>query len=88
MAWPLAERLVLVPSTSPSPFPHREPRHGFPAAPLGRRRALPFPPKEREAADATVARGGEGLPIWIRLGAGTPMGEIHRRDLDPPPDPA
>jgi hypothetical protein len=43
---------------------------------------------EREAAEAAVARGGEGVRLSARLGAERAMGAFDRRDLDPPPDPA
>jgi PTH1 family peptidyl-tRNA hydrolase len=48
----------------------------------------PFPPAEREAADGAVARGAEGVRLWLRLGPERAMGEVNRRDLDPPAGPA
>ncbi|HEX5136295.1 MAG TPA: aminoacyl-tRNA hydrolase [Planctomycetota bacterium] len=48
----------------------------------------PFPPAEREAVRAAVDRAADGVRLWIRLGGERAMGEVNRRDLDPPADPA
>jgi len=59
--------------------------------PLGRAEdyvLAPFPPAEREAAREAVSRGADGVRLWIRLGGERAMGEVNRRDLDPPADPA
>jgi PTH1 family peptidyl-tRNA hydrolase len=48
----------------------------------------PFPPAEREAADGAVTRAADGVRLWLRLGSQRAMGEVNRRDLDPPAGPA
>jgi len=48
----------------------------------------PFPPAERPAATEAVARAAEAVRLWLRLGAARAMGEVNRRDLDPPAEPA
>jgi PTH1 family peptidyl-tRNA hydrolase len=59
-----------------------------PGVPLERYVLSRFPPAEREAADRAVARAAEAARLWIRLGGERAMGEVNRRDLDRPPDPA
>jgi len=59
-----------------------------PGVPAERYVLEPFAPGEREAAENAVAKGAEGVGLWLRLGAERAMGELNRRDLDPPPTPA
>ncbi len=59
-----------------------------PGVPAERYVLEPFPPEEREAAENAVTKGAEGVRLWLRLGAERAMGELNRRDLDPPPTPA
>jgi PTH1 family peptidyl-tRNA hydrolase len=47
-----------------------------------------FPAAEREAADDLVGRAAEAVRLWLRLGGERAMGEVNRRDLDPPSGPA
>ena len=66
------------------PFPRLRLGIGEPEGPFERFVLAPFPPAEREAAGEAVARAAEAVRQWIRLGGERAMGEVNRRDLDPP----
>ncbi|MCK6459281.1 MAG: aminoacyl-tRNA hydrolase, partial [Planctomycetes bacterium] len=65
-------------------FPRLRIGVGEPSGPAERYVLSAFPPVEREAAAEAVARAAEGARLWIRLGGERAMGEVNRRDLDPP----
>jgi len=69
-------------------FPRLRIGIGEPSGPAEDYVLAPFPPAEREAAGKAVARAADGVRLWIRLGGERAMGEVNRRDLDPPADPA
>jgi PTH1 family peptidyl-tRNA hydrolase len=78
----------LIESLGGEAFPRLRLGIGEPRGPAERYVLEPFPPAERKAADEAVARGGEGVRLWLRLGGEGAMGEVNRRDLDPSRDPA
>lgn len=74
----------LVESLGTEAFPRLRIGVGEPSGPAERYVLSAFPPVEREAAADAVARAAEGARLWIRLGGERAMGEVNRRDLDPP----
>jgi PTH1 family peptidyl-tRNA hydrolase len=79
----------LIESLGTDAFPRLRLGVGEPLGAPSEQHALePFLPAEREAAEGAVARGAEGVRLWLRLGPERAMGEVNRRDLDPPAGPA
>jgi peptidyl-tRNA hydrolase, PTH1 family len=74
----------LIDSLGTEAFPRLRIGVGEPSGPAERYVLSPFPPAEREAAAEAVARAAEGTRLWLRLGGERAMGELNRRDLDPP----
>lgn len=74
----------LIESLATEGFPRLRIGIGEPSGPAERYVLAGVPPAEREALEAAVARAADGARSWLRLGGERAMGEVNRRDLDPP----
>lgn len=79
----------LIESLGTEAFPRLRLGIGDPGgAPAERYVLEPFRAEEREAAEAAVGLAADAVRLWLRLGGERAMGEVNRRDLDPPAGPA